>query len=153
MEKMAQGAKRLFFQARMTSFSMIMAALIYGGLGYYLVGIGKLSPVRPDEQVYAFLKYGAFVLSVVIFVLTRKTTVRMLDIAASRPGPRSPQKLFIASILMNASVELAAVFGLILLFLSGEYMDFLPFAALSAAGFTLVYPRRYQWAAWLGEDL
>lgn len=145
MDKAEQNMKRWYFQARMTALSMILAVLIYGGLGYYLVGIGKISPVRPDEKIFLLLKYGGFVLSIILFLAVRKLAGRILGSAAAQPGPRIPQKLFVASILTNAAAEFAAVLGLVLIFLSGEFMDFLPFAGLSAAGFIISFPREYQW--------
>jgi hypothetical protein len=73
--------------------------------------------------------------------------------AGAPNAERPPQKLLIGTILMGAGAELPVFLGFVLIFLGHHAYDYIPFAAISLAGFALTFPRKQQWSNMLGVDL
>lgn len=150
--------KRLYFQAKTLSLGMAAAVFVYGILAYYLIHIGKSGPKVLGPQEYRVLQYGLLIFSVAGNVMMYRLRERILNPAQRELGmpppevPRPPQKLFIATVLMMAAAEMPVLFGLILVFLGSDFYVFLPFGALSLAGFYFAFPRKQQWEDWLGAS-
>ena len=148
-------AKRLYMQAQRTTIGMMAMVVAYGGMGYYLIQKGSAGPAILNDSIYPLAKYGALTVSILGVWLTRRWSLGMFEaFLAAVPVPeRPPQKLFMRTIVMNSGAQLTLLLGLLLIFFGRRALDFIPFAAISLAGFTLAFPRKQQWSAWLGVKL
>jgi len=151
-------AKRLCFQAKTLSLGMAAAVLVYGAMAYYLIRMGKAGPELLHPKTYVLVQYGLLFFSaagIAMMVRLRERILNFVQKGSEAPPadvPRHPQKLFLATVLMMAAAEMPVLFGLVLVFLGRNFYVFLPFAAISLAGFYFAFPKKQQWVDWLGTD-
>lgn len=147
-------AKKLFSQAQKMTLGMAASVVAYGAIGYYLVQIGKAGPAVLNAQTYPMAKYGGLAVSLAgvfgMWLLSR----RMFPISPVQPSTvvRSPQKIFLRTLIMNAGAELPLLLGMLLVFFGRQPYDYIPFAMISLTGFALAFPKKQQWVDWLGSD-
>jgi len=147
-------ARKFFMQAQRMTIGMAASVVAYGAIGFYLIGIGKSGPAILSVQAYPFVKYGALVISVLgIFVMGQISNRRFHSFSAQVPTTERPvQRIFLKTVMMNAGAELPLLLGMVLVFLGRQPYDYIPFAIVSLAGFALAFPKKEQWATWLGVD-
>lgn len=148
-------AKKLFAQAQRMTLAMAVSVLLYGAIAYYLIQIGKVGPAVLDAQIYPLVKYGALGISIMGILSMGFLAGRMCGApqGVEAEGNRAPQKLFLRTILMSAGAELPVLLGMILVFLGHQIYDYVPFAAISLAGFAFAFPKKQHWSSQLGIDL
>ncbi len=146
--------KRFYAQARRMTIGMAGSVVAYGAIGFYLIHMGKVGPSILNAQTYPLVKYGAMAVSVFgIFAMGRLSRRMFSPFLVRIPeAERLPQKLFVRTVLMSAGAELPVLFGIILVFFGHQPYDYIPFAIISLAGFSRAYPRKQEWASWLGVD-
>ncbi len=147
-------AKKLFAQAQKMTFGMSLAVVAYGAIAYYLIHLGKAGPAVLNPQTYTFAKYGALAASAAGIFAMWQVGLRMAGMAASSASPadRPVQKMFVKTVILCAAAEVPVLLGLLLVFFGRQPNDYIPFAALSLAGFILAFPKKQQWVNWLGTD-
>lgn len=147
-------AKKFYMQAQRMTLGMAASVVAYGAIGFYLIRMGKAGPSILNAQTYPLVKYGALAVSVLGIFAMGQVGHRMFSaFSAQVPAmERPPQKLFVRTVLMSAGAELPLLLGMILVFLGRQPYDFIPFAAVSLAGFAFAFPKKQQWADWLGTD-
>lgn len=147
-------SQKLLMQARKMTLSLAASVIVYGTVGYYLIQQGKAGPAILNAQSYPIAQYGGWSLAVVALFVMRRASLRMLAGAEASPVlERRPQKLLVATIVQCAAAEFAVLLGMVLMFLSHQVYDYLPFAIISLVGFTFAFPRKQAWSAWLGVNL
>lgn len=148
-------AKKLYTQAQRMTVGMAASVVAYGAIGYYLIRMGKAGPAILNAQTYPLVKYGALGVSVLgIFGMWQLNRRMFNAFPAQIPETeRPPQRLFVRTVLMSAGAELPLLLGMILVFLGRQACDFIPFAVVSLTGFTLAFPKKNEWSAWLGIEL
>jgi hypothetical protein len=147
-------AKRFYAQAQKMTIGMAASVVAYGAIGFYLIHLGKVGPAVLTASTYPLAKYGGLGVSLTGIFAMWQLSLRMFN--ESQPGvpntERSPQKLFLRTILMSAGAEVPLLLGLVLVFLGRQPYDFIPFAVVSLAGFSFAFPKKQQWVSWLGTD-
>jgi hypothetical protein len=139
------------------TIGMAAAVVVYGAIGFYLIHMGKGGPAILNAQTYPLAKYGALVVSILgIFAmgwLVRGGVSGVSAAAVQAPDTERPvQKIFLRTILMCAGAEVPVLLGMILVFLGRQPYDYIPFAVVSLTGFAFAFPKKQQWASWLGAD-
>ena len=147
-------AKKFYTQAQRMTIGMAASVVAYGAIGYYLIQMGKAGPAILNAQTYPLVKYGALVVSVIGIFAMWKISNRMFRVppVQAPDAQRSPQKIFLKTVIMNAGAELPLLLGMILVFLGHQPYDYVPFAVISLTGFALAFPKKEQWVGWLGVD-
>ena len=147
-------AKKLYAQAQRMTLAMAASVVAYGAIGFYLIRMGKGGPAILNVQTYPLVKYGALAVSLLGIFAMQQVGQRMFNsFSASVPNiDRPPQKIFIKTVIMNAGAEVPLLLGMLLVFFGRQPYDYVPFAILSLAGFSFAYPKKQQWATWLGMD-
>ncbi|MFH1799340.1 MAG: hypothetical protein ABH891_00640 [Candidatus Omnitrophota bacterium] len=147
-------AKKFYTQAQRMTVGLAASVVAYGAMGYYLVHMGKVGPATLNAQTYPLVKYGALAASVLgIFAMGQLSHRMFSAFSAQVPNTeRSPQKLFMRTVLMSAGAELPLLLGMVLVFLGHQPYDFIPFAAVSLVGFAFAFPKKQEWVSWLGAD-
>ena len=153
MERM-EIAKKLYTQAQRMTIGMAASVVAYGAIGFYLINLGKAGPAILSAQIYPFVKYGALAASVLGIFAMRNISNRIFSASQGViPATERPvQKIFLKTVLMNAGAELPLLLGMLLVFFGRQPYDYIPFAVVSLAGFALAFPKKDQWAEWLGTD-
>lgn len=152
MDRIAQ-AKKLYAQARKTTVSLALSVVAYGVVGYFLIQREKAGPALLNGPQYGWALYAALFLSAAGLFAMWQVGARMSGSFSSvQITERLPQKIFLRTLLMSAGAELPVFLGMLLMFFGRRPFDYLPFAMLSLAGFWLAFPRKQQWAEWLGTD-
>jgi len=141
-------AKKFFMQARKMTLSLAASVIVYGAVGDYLLRMGKVGPAILSTQMYPLAKYGALIVSVLGVFMMRRISARI----TGGLSERRPQKLLLATMVMCAAAELPVLLGMVLMFLGRQVFDYIPFALVALVGFVLAFPKKQQWASWLGAD-
>jgi hypothetical protein len=100
------GKKILYAGQRMT-VGMAASVVAYGAIGYYLIQMGKAGPTILNAQTYPLVKYGALAASVLGIFAAGQLSHRIFSaFSAQVPDTeRSPQKLFVKTVLMSAGLN------------------------------------------------
>jgi len=148
-------AKKFYSQAQRMTLWMAAAVVAYGAIGFYLIHIGKGGPAGLNAQTYPIVKYSALAIAVLgVFGMqgVRARIIRSVQVGTPS-SERSPQKLYVGTVLLSFGAEVALFLGMLLVFLGHQPYDYVPFAVVSLTGFTLAFPRKQQWSDWLGIEL
>lgn len=131
--------------------ALLQSVLIYGAVGFIVVGEGS----GLDPTMETVLMGAAVALAPAVFVLrfvlmgTVGLTVPPLPSAPLRATPeelatareRATQRYQTGTLVGCAVAEAIAIFGLVLSFLGGDPMTFLPFGVASAVLIAIQFPR------------
>jgi hypothetical protein len=147
-------AKQFYTQAQKMTLAMASLVVAYGAMGYYVLQTGKERPPLLNAQIYPLAKYGALAVSILAVLAAGQLSRRRLSaFSATVPSTeRPPQKLFAKTALMGMGAQLALLLGLVIIFLGRRAYDFIPFAIISFTGFALAFPKKREWASWLGAE-
>ncbi len=147
-------AKKFYTQAQRMTIGMAASVIAYGAIGFYLIQMGKAGPAILNAQTYPLVKYGALTVSVLGVFAMWKISNRIFSASqgAIPAADRPVQKIFLKTVIMNAGAELPLLLGMLLVFFGRQPYDYIPFAVVSLAGFALAFPKKEQWATWLGAD-
>jgi len=146
--------KKFYMQAQRMTIGMAASVIAYGAIGFYLIQMGKAGPAILNAQTYPLVKYGALTVSVLGIFAMWKISNRIFRASqgAIPAADRPVQKIFLKTVIMNAGAELPLLLGMLLVFFGRQPYDYIPFAVVSLAGFALAFPKKEQWATWLGTD-
>lgn len=128
-----------FKKARVITIVMILAVIAYGAVAWMMSdrhGYGASSEAKMN-----FVRTMMFVFSATQIALAfaiRKTITALSKTTSSA-------RLLSLQITINAFCEVIAMFGLVLVFMSKTFMDYLIFAFISLSAFAFFFPRRKDW--------
>jgi len=127
--------------------AQVIGAQLVGCLVIYAFVLNLLQQTRAPFSGYApglphdLLRVICAVLALAGLGLARFLQQSILERAAATPVPA----LNTAAIVALSLCEVVAIYGFVLFLLTGRASDYYLFAALSAIGFALYFPRREAW--------
>lgn len=102
----------------------------------------------PEVEILRYLFFGLAAMQFFLIRFIRGFILSKKDMTAQftqgKPSV-SIQQLFVSSIITFALCEAVAIYGLVLFFIAGNFIDFYIFLIISLIYFAIYFPRYSQW--------
>ncbi len=121
--------------ARTLTIAMIAAVFLYGAIAFVLKGQGY--GATSEGKMNFMRMIVAFV--VIVQIMLAFAMHKMMGALTDK------KRLVTFQIMINAFCEAVALFGLVLFFISKNFMDYAVFAVISLGAFACFFPRREKW--------
>ena len=128
-----------FKKAQLITWTMMTSVIVLGAVAYSLSERNGYS--ASSEAKMNFMRGIIFLFSAtqIALAFAIKKTIRAMS------SNTSSSRLLSLQIVVNAFCEVIALFGLVLVFMSKAFLDYIVFALISLSAFTFLFPKLKDW--------